>query len=66
MNKMNAQLSIRRDGVVYTPKKLAEYVAKKTLQYVLDDDYFVARNQRQVIQFQLGFSKKIGISVVNL
>ena len=46
---MNAQLSIRRDGVVYTPKKLAEYVAKKTLQYVLDDDYFVARNQISII-----------------
>ena len=46
---MTTQLSIRRDGVVYTPKKLAEYVAKKALQYVLNDDYFVGRNQISII-----------------
>ena len=46
---MNNQITIQKDGVVFTPKNLANFIAKKTLEYVSKEKFQMKKNMITVV-----------------
>tara|TARA_Y100000590_G_scaffold161645_1_gene185338 strand:- start:7488 stop:9209 length:1722 start_codon:yes stop_codon:yes gene_type:complete len=46
---MNNQITIQKDGVVFTPKNLANFIAEKTLRYVSKEKFQMKKNMITVV-----------------